>query len=66
MSSLILKHNFVGKQDGKDHVSSMKFKPMPDGTVHVWLNNGDGNFTQFRIENKHKDKLIEFLQCNIK
>lgn len=64
--NLILRHEYTGPPDGKTYVSTMKLKPMPDGTCHVWVNNGDDRFSQFRIDKANADKLIAFLQCNIK
>jgi hypothetical protein len=63
--NLILKDKFKGK-DGLIYQASMKLKSMDDGSIYVWVNNGEDHYCVFRLTKNNADQLVEFVRCNIK
>ena len=48
-------------------INTMKLKPMPDGSIQIWVKNGkSGRHAAFRLQIDTQKELVAWLQCNIK
>ena len=63
MNNLILKEEIIIKNNKR--MNTMKFKNMEDGTIQVWMNNGD-KWTAIRLYPDRLVELIYWLKWNVK
>ena len=62
---LILKDKFELGSDGQ-RINTMKLRPMPDGSIQIWVKNGYVRHAAFRLHADTQKQLMDWLQCNIK
>jgi hypothetical protein len=62
---LILKDKFLLGSDGQ-RINTMKLRFNPDGSIQIWVKNGDIRWAAFRLHPDTQKELMDWLQCNIK